>query len=133
MARRIPDGYVCAHANQARITTFEYQKENKWDDPNANTFNSPDVISFARKYLNYKGKDEYFSFSDTYAPVDMGGARFCEIRVWAMFKDINKDFRNNTEYFEYAKGNIKYDNKLLDGSKNPNKYASNRMPLWIKT
>ncbi len=132
VARRIPDGYVCAHANQARITTFDYQNENKWDDPNANTFNSPDVISFARKYLDYKGKDADFSFSDTYAPVDMGGARFCEIRVWAMFKDINKDFAKKTEYFEYAKGNIKHDKKFLDGTKNPNGYASNRMPLWIK-
>jgi len=27
VARRIPDGYVCGHANQARITTFPWQKK----------------------------------------------------------------------------------------------------------
>ena len=48
VARRIPDGYISGHANQARITTFSFQKENKWDDPNADTFNAPDVIDFAR-------------------------------------------------------------------------------------
>ncbi len=132
VARRVPDGYVCAHANQARITTFEYQKENKWDDPNATVFNSHDVISFAKKNDFYKGKDKNFSFSDVYAPVDFGGARFCEIRVWSFFKDINSQIKNNKEYFEYAKGNIKYNEKFLDGSNNPNEFASNRMPLWIK-
>ncbi|MBR4215665.1 MAG: C69 family dipeptidase, partial [Bacteroidales bacterium] len=29
VARRVPDGYICAHANQARITTFKYQGKNK--------------------------------------------------------------------------------------------------------
>ncbi len=123
VALRVPDGYVCAHANQARITTFEYQKENKWDDPNATVFNSPDVISFARK-LGYKGKDKDFSFSDFYAPVDFGGARFCEIRVWSFFKSVNKDFAKNINYFNYAKGDIKRDKKTG--------FATNRMPLWIK-
>lgn len=132
VARKVPDGYVCAHANQARITTFEYQDENKWDDPDATVFNSPDVISFAKKNDFYNGKDKNFSFSDVYAPVDFGGARFCEIRVWSFFKDINSEFKNNKEYFQYAKGNIKYDKKFIDGSNNPNEFASNRMPLWIK-
>ncbi len=131
VARRVPDGYICAHANQARITTFDFQKENKWNDPNANTFNSPDVISFARK-LGYKGKDKDFSFSDFYAPVDFGGTRWCEIRVWSFFKSVNKEFRQNNEYFEYAKGNIKHDKKFADGRPNPNGFATNRLPLWIK-
>ena len=131
VAVRIPDGYVSAHANQARITTFEYQKHNRWDDPNAMVFNSKDVISFARK-LGYKGEDEDFSFSDFYAPVDFGGARFCEMRVWSFFKSINKDFRQNNEYFEYAKGNLKRDKKLASGNKNLNNFCTNRMPLYIK-
>jgi len=42
VARRIPDGYICAHANQARITTFPL------DDPE-NCLYSEDVISFARE------------------------------------------------------------------------------------
>lgn len=132
VARLIPDGYVSAHANQARIMTFDYQKKNKWDDPKANTFNSKDVISFARTYLKYNGTDKDFSFSDFYAPVDFSAARFCEIRVWSMFKDISSGIKNNSNYFDYAKGDIKHDDNYIDGSANPNHFASNRMPLWVK-
>ncbi|MBN2664244.1 MAG: C69 family dipeptidase [Bacteroidales bacterium] len=132
VALKIPDGYVCGHANQARITTFEYQSENKWNDPNAEVFNSKDVISFAKDNGFFDGRDNDFSFSDVYAPVDFGGARFCEIRVWSMFKDVNEDFKNNQDYFNYAKGFIEHNNLYLNGNKNPNNFASNRMPLWIK-
>jgi len=132
VALKVPDGYICGHANQARITTFDYQAENKWDDPNATVFNAKDVISFAKDNGFYKGKDKDFSFSDVYAPVDFGGARFCEIRVWAMFKDVNASVKANNDYYEYVKGNVAHEEKFLDGSKNPNHFASNRMPLWIK-
>lgn len=120
VARMIPDGYVAAHANQARITTFPIQKENNWFDKEQTTFHSEDVIDFAREMGYYDGKDKDFSFSDTYAPVTFGGARFCEIRVWSFFKDINDDMQ---EHFDYAKGEIEYDDQG---------YATNRMPLWIK-
>ncbi len=76
VARQIPDGYVSGHANQARITTFPFQKSNKWNDPAQTTFHSPDVISFARDHGFYKGDDLSFSFSDVYNPLNFGGARF---------------------------------------------------------
>jgi dipeptidase len=120
VALLVPDGYVCAHANQARITTFDYQKKNKWFDTKQTTFNSKDVITFAREKGFFTGKDEEFSFSDTYAPVSFGGARFCEIRVWAFFNAITGGM---DEYWEYAKGNIEH---------GANGYATNRMPLWVK-
>lgn len=129
VARRIPDGYVSGHANHARIEQFEYQSENKWFDPNAETFNAKDVISFAKERGWYVGEDKDFSFSETYAPVDFGGARFCEIRVWTMF---NKVVDGMDKYWEYAKGNIEHNEKFDDGRPNPNKYATNRMPLWVK-
>jgi dipeptidase len=129
VARRIPDGYVSGHANQARISTFEYQTENKWDDPNTDTFNEKNVISYAKEKGWYKGNDKYFSFSETYAPVDFGGARFCEIRVWTMF---NKVVDGMDKYWDYAKGHIKHDKQFEDGRFNPNNYATNRMPLWVK-
>ncbi|MFC1732629.1 dipeptidase [candidate division KSB1 bacterium] len=113
VARRIPDGYICGHANQARITTFPL------DDPE-NCLYSEDVISFARKKGWFDGKDKEFSFSDTYAPVEFGGARFCEVRVWAMFNRVNSKMN---KYLDYVKGNI-------DIGKHG--YATNRMPLWIK-
>jgi len=122
VARRIPDGYVSAHANQARIRTFPLADEdesikfsniNKIFNDKVTTVYADDVISFAREKGFYEGKDENFSFSDTYAPMSFGGARFCEARVWSFFKDIND---NMDQYLEYAKGHD------LD----------NRMPLWIK-
>ena len=106
VARRIPDGYVSAHANQARITTFPL------DDPE-NCIYAEDVIDFAREKGYYKGKDKDFSFSDTYAPVTFGGARFCEARVWSFFSKITGGM---DQYLDYAKG----------------ENLENRMPLWVK-
>jgi len=132
VARLIPDGYICGHANQARITTFPFQEKNDFTSKTQTVYHTADVISFAKEKGLYKGKDEDFSFSDVYAPVDFGGARFCEIRVYSFFKDFNSDIKNNNEYWEYCKGNIKHDKKFLSGEKNKNGFASNRMPLWIK-
>ena len=120
VARRVPDGYVCGHANQARITTFAFQKENDFSSTTQDTYHSSDVISFAREKGLFKGKDKDFSFSDTYAPVDFGAARFCEVRVWAMFRAVNSKM---DKHVDYAKGIVK---------KGKNGYAVNRMPLWIK-
>ena len=78
VARRIPDGYVSAHANQARITTFP------WDDPE-NCLYAPDVADVARKFGWFKGENKDFSFSDAYAPADFGALRGCEARVWALY------------------------------------------------
>ena len=108
VARRIPDGYVSAHANQARITTFPQ------NDPQ-NCLYSPDVVSFARERGYFKGKDKDFDFSAAYAPLDFSGVRFCEARVWAIFRRIDPEL--GKKYERYAQG---YDLSL------------ERMPLWIK-
>ena len=82
VARRIPDGYICAHANQARITKFPlYDKEN--------CMYSKDVISFARKKGYFDGNDEDFSFADAYCPLDFGAMRGCEARVWSAFNILS--------------------------------------------
>ncbi len=131
VARMVPDGYVSAHANQARITTFPLEGKtsissdnmNKIYDTNITTVYAKDVISFAKEkgFYPQDGKNKDFSFSDTYAPVDFSGARACEIRVWAFFNAVNPDMG---KYFNYANGrDIKRDAKG---------YATNRMPLWIK-
>ncbi len=132
VARQIPDGYVSGHANQARITTFPFQKVNNWNDSKQTTFHSPDVISFAKKHGFYKGTDESFSFSDVYNPVKFGGARFCDARVWSFFRKINKEIRESQDYTNYAMGKFNRDAKMMDQSANPNGYISNRMPLWVK-
>lgn len=131
VARMVPDGYVCAHANQARITTFPLEGRTSTSsdnmkrlyNPDITTIYSKDVISFAKQkgFYPQDGKNADFSFSDSYAPVDFSGARACEIRVWAFFNAINSDM---AQYWEYAKGTgIKRDEKG---------YATNRMPLWVK-
>lgn len=122
VAKLIPDGYISAHANQARIRKFPQSYKNggissdeinRIFDPNVNTVYASDVISFAKKQGFYKGKNKDFSFSDVYAPVDFGGARFCESRVWSMFRHVNDDM---DKYENYAMG---FD-------------LENRMPLYIK-
>ena len=113
VARMIPDGYISGHANHARITTFPFSKKNNFDDPKQTTFHSIDVISFARAKGYYTGTDADFSFSDTYAPLDFGGARFCEARVFSGFNKVNSQMG---QYLDYAMG----------------KDLKNRMPLWVK-
>ena len=106
VARRIPDGYVSAHANQARITTFP------WDDPE-NCLYAKDVADVARKFGWFEGEDKDFSFSEAYAPADFGALRGCEARVWAFFRTVADDM---DKYEDYAMGHNK----------------ENRMPLWVK-
>ena len=121
VARRVPDGYICAHANQARISTFPQ------NDPE-NCIYAPDVISFAREKGYFNGEDKDFSFCDTYAPLDFSGMRACEARAWSAFNilcdgkftfvdengtEVTKDAY---EYIDYAMG---WD-------------ASKRFPLFVK-
>ncbi len=106
VARRIPDGYVSGHANQARISTFPLNDKE-------NCLYAPDVISFAREMGYFNGKDEEFSFCDAYAPADFGALRGCEARVWAFFRTVAEGM---DQYTDYAMGH------------NP----KNRMPLWVK-
>jgi dipeptidase len=80
-----------------------------------------DVITFARNKGWYKGKDKDFSFSDVYAPVDFGAARFCDARVWAGFNKVADGMK---KYTEYAKGMVEHGGE--------NNFPTNRMPLWIK-
>lgn len=120
VARRIPDGYICAHANQARIQTFPL------DDPE-NCLYAPEVIEFARSKGYFSGKDEDFDFSAAYNPIDFGGVRACDARAWSAFRILcdgkftyEKDGKMITEdaddYLDYVMG----------------KNLKHRMPLFVK-
>lgn len=122
VARRIPDGYISGHANHPRITTFPLadgvksitSKEiDKIYNPEVETVYAYDVIDVARSRGWFSGDDKDFSFSDTYAPLDFSGARFCEARVWSGFNMVNSQMG---QYTDYAMG----------------KNLKNRIPLWIK-
>ena len=122
VARRVPDGYICAHANQARISTFPL------DDPE-NCLYAPDVISFARKNGWFDGEDKDFSFCAAYNPLDFSGARACEARAWSAFNILcdgeftyldangNEVTRNSYDWIDYAMGN---------------KLDSEAFPLFVK-
>jgi len=94
VAVRIPDDCISAHANQARIQQFPLK------DPK-NCIYSKDVISFAREKGYFSGKDKDFSFAKAYNPLDFGGLRYCEARVWSFFNMFNNKM---SEYVTYAKG-----------------------------
>ncbi|MCF0173561.1 MAG: C69 family dipeptidase [Bacteroidales bacterium] len=120
VARRVPDGYICAHANQARIDRFPL------DDPQ-NCLYSPDVITFAREKGWFDGTDSEFSFCDTYCPIDFSGARACEARAWAAFNilcDGRFCWEDETGSHEAAAAD------WLDFAMGHN--LSHKMPLFVK-
>ena len=106
VARRVPDGYISGHANQARIRRFPQ------DDPASCLF-SKDVISFAREMGWYSGSDAEFSFADAYAPADFGARRFCEARVWSVFRRAAPSLGLASDYVKGVPG-------------------AEPLPLWVK-
>lgn len=106
VAVRIPDDCIAAHANQSRIHKFNLNDKE-------NCLYSPDVISFAREKGYFDGKNSDFSFADAYCPLDFGGLRFCEARVWSFYNMFSKT--TGDAYLPY----------ILGKSKEP-------MPLYIK-
>jgi len=94
VAVRIPDDCIAAHANQSRIHRFPLNDKE-------NCIYSNDVISFARSQGYFAGKDSEFSFADAYNPLDWGGLRFCEARVWSFF---NQYTDNGEKWIPYILG-----------------------------
>eukprot|EP00928_Gymnodinium_smaydae_P100003 TRINITY_DN9700_c0_g1_i1.p1 TRINITY_DN9700_c0_g1~~TRINITY_DN9700_c0_g1_i1.p1 ORF type:complete len:618 (-),score=62.16 TRINITY_DN9700_c0_g1_i1:262-1902(-) len=110
VARRIPDGYVGAHANQARITTFDRHSND--------TLYSSDIVEFAKRKGLYpkNGSDADFSFADVFDPVTSEAALSCEARVWDLFRQVSADSKFEMQYLDYVQGTN----------------LSNRMPLFVK-
>lgn len=121
VALKIPDGYICSHANQSRIEKFPL------NDP-ANCLYADDVIEFARKKGWFSGKDSDFSFRDAYCPADFGALRGCESRVWSAFNILSQGWFT----FEDESGSLitKDAHAYLDYAMGYN--PDNRLPLWIK-
>ena len=131
VARRIPDGYVSGHANQARITQFPQEgKFNKAKgkglhkvisslhmdyvyEPEVECVYSADIITYARACGWFDGQNADFSFCDTYAPLTFSGMRGCDARVYAMFNRVASGMQR---YEKYAMGDA----------------TAERLPLWIK-
>ncbi len=107
VAVRIPDDAISGHANQSRISRFNMKDTE-------NVICSKNVVSYARKMGWYDGKDEDFSFCNTYAFPDFGGRRICDARVWSFF---NRYADGMDRYIPWAEG-IQKD--------------AEPMPLWVK-
>jgi len=103
VARRVPEGFISAHANQARIRTFPRNKKR-------DCLYAQDVVSFARDKGYFKGKDKDFSFADTYAPMKFRDFRVRQARVWSIYRRVapGRDFKVD---FLKARG---------------------RLPIWVK-
>jgi dipeptidase len=107
VAVKIPDGYVSAHANHARIGNFDL-KDSK------NVMYSKDVISFAIEKGFYNPKtDGDFSFCDAYDPITPAKLRYTEMRVWDFFRRVSPSLNISPNYARGVQG-------------------AERMPLWIK-
>lgn len=122
VARRLPEGYISAHANQARITTFPLangrtsitsRELSRIFEPRVETVYAHDVIEVARRMGYFEGSDATFSFADAYAPLDFEAARFCEMRVWSFFRQFCAGME---QYQDFASGHN----------------LAKRMPLWVK-
>jgi dipeptidase len=106
VAVRIPDDCIAAHANQSRIHTFPLNDKD-------NCLYSPDVISFAREKGYFNGMNKDFSFADAYCPLNFGGVRYCEARVWSFYNQFSKAVGD--KYLPYIQGE-----------------SNDPMPLYIK-
>lgn len=107
VAVRVPDGYIAAHANRARIGEFPL------DDPE-NCLYSENVISFAVGKGYYDPESgEPFRFNDVYCPETPYNLRVCEGRVWSIFRRAAPSLSLSSDYFRGVKD-------------------ADRYPLWIK-
>ena len=106
VAVRIPDDAISGHANQSRISRFNMKDKQ-------NVLFSPNVVKYAKKMKWFDGKDEDFSFCNTYAFPDFSGRRICDARVWSFF---NRFADGMDRYLPWADGHQK---------------DAEPMPLWV--
>jgi dipeptidase len=107
VARKIPDGMISAHANMARIGAFPL------DDPE-NCLYSENVISFAVEKGYYDPKSgEPFLFNEVYNPSSPDRLKYCESRVWSLFRRAAPSEEFSPDYHRGVQG-------------------AERYPLWIQ-
>ncbi len=104
---KVPDGYISAHANKARIGEFPL------DDPD-NCLYSDNVISFAIEKGYYDpDSGEPFRFCEAYCPATPSNQRYADARVWSIFRRAAPSLNLSSDY-----------HRAVDGAK--------PYPLWIK-
>ena len=102
VAKRVPDGEISCHANQARIGTFPL------NDP-ANCMYSANVIDFAVEKGYYDpASGKPFHFTDAYAPADAKSKRVCEARVWSVYRRAAPSLNLSADYHRGLAGTEPY-------------------------
>jgi len=107
VALRVPDGYICGHANKARIGEFP--------------LNNPDNCLYAKNVIDFAVEKGYydpdagkpFRFCDAYCPPTPENVRYSATRVWSMFRHAAPSHELPTDYHRGVEGAEPY-------------------PLWIK-
>jgi len=97
VAARVPDGYIAANANQARIRQVD------WDDTE-NWMWADDVVDFAREMGWFEGDDSEFSFVDAYDPVTPTSLLLCESRVWSVYRRAAPSKNFSEDYWRAVEG-----------------------------
>lgn len=98
VAGRVPEGYICAHANMSRIREFPLDDSQNW-------LYSKDVISFAERKGFYDPKaGKPFSFADAYQPnVSRLIQRACAGRVWSIFRRAAPSLELSSDFYRAVK------------------------------
>ncbi len=97
VAARVPEGYMAAHANQARIRQVDWDDKDHW-------MWSEDVVDFAREMGWFEGPKEEFSFVDAYDPVSLRSLLLCESRVWSVYRRAAPSQEFSSDYWRCVKG-----------------------------
>jgi dipeptidase len=112
VARKVPDGEISAHANQARIGEIP-------DKPTDTFFYSENIKTFALEKEYYKADSgKPFRFDDVYGAIDAKSKRVCESRTWSIFRRAAPSLNLSADYHRGIKDaapypwSIKPDKKL---------------------
>jgi dipeptidase len=107
VSRRVPDGYISAHANQSRIGEFPL-------DDRHNCLYAPNVIDFAVANGYYDPEaGQPFRYYEAYGPPTPASQRYADTRVWSIFRRAAPSLNLPVDYHRAVPGAEPY-------------------PLWIK-
>jgi dipeptidase len=107
VAVKIPDGYISAHANKARIGEFPL------DDPQNCLYSDNDNSFAVEKGYYDPNSGEPFRFNEAYCPPTPKNQRYAAARVWSMFRRAAPSLNLSPDYHRAVEGAQPY-------------------PLWIK-
>lgn len=116
VARKVPDGEISVHANQARIGEIPATPDRD------SCFYSKNIVRFAVEKGFYDPEGgKPFRFDEAYGAIDAKSKRVCEARVWSIFRraapsqeaeHLSPDYHRGVEGASPYPWSIKPDRKL---------------------